>query len=196
MRILLVGVGCVGKTTIGRLLAGRLGCPFLDLDEEIEEHFDTSIERLRARFLTDYSYRKEVSVALKQIVTQNPDCVVALAPSGLRDPYLRIIRKVACVTVAIEDSPDNILRRITFYDIDSRPYEKYLTDEEKKLYRKEIKEDITFFKKSYARADLHADITGLDAEASAEMIEGLLAAYRMSNCDETASPTKLRGDRG
>jgi len=39
MRCLLVGVSCVGKTTIGRLLARRLGCPFFDLDEEIERHF-------------------------------------------------------------------------------------------------------------------------------------------------------------
>lgn len=55
MRVVLVGVGCVGKTTIGRVLAGRLGCPFFDLDEDIEKHFGTSIERAQARFLTDYS---------------------------------------------------------------------------------------------------------------------------------------------
>jgi hypothetical protein len=29
--------------------------------------------------------------------------------------------------------------------------EKYLTDEEKKLYVKEVKKDITFFRKSYQR---------------------------------------------
>ncbi len=117
MRVLLVGVSCVGKTTIGRLLAGRLGCSFFDLDEEIETHFNTSIKRLQARFLTDYSYRKEVSVVLKRIVAEHRDCVVALAPSGLRDAYLRVIRKVDCVTVAIEDTPENIVQRATFYDI-------------------------------------------------------------------------------
>jgi shikimate kinase len=177
MRILLVGVSCVGKTTIGRLLAGRLVCPFFDLDEEVERHFGTSIERLHSRFLTDYSYRKEVCVVLKRIVTENGDSVIALAPSGLRDAYLRIIRRVDCVTVAIQDTPENILDRITFYDIDSRPIDKHLTDEEKRLYRKEIGKDITFFKRSYQRADLRVDIAGSDAEASAGMIEGLLAPY-------------------
>jgi len=34
MRVVLVGVGCVGKTTIGQVLASRLDCPFFDLDEE------------------------------------------------------------------------------------------------------------------------------------------------------------------
>lgn len=186
MRILLTGVSCVGKTTIGRVLARRLGCPFFDMDEEIERHFGTSIERLQARFLTDYSYRKEVTVVLKRILIENHDCVIALVPSGLRDAYLRVIRKVDCVTIAIEDTPESILERITFYDIDSRPIKKHLTNREKMLYRKEIEKDITFFKKSYQRANLHANIAGRDAEASAEMIERLLAQYRMSSCHSSA----------
>ena len=94
MRVFLVGVSCVGKTTIGRILAGRLGYPFIDLDAEIERHFNTSIERLRNRFLTDYSYRLETSAVIKQIAADNRDCVVALAPSGLRDAYLRQIKKI------------------------------------------------------------------------------------------------------
>jgi len=52
LRVSLVGVSCVGTTTIGRILADRRGCPFFDLDEEVERHFGLSIERLQARFLT------------------------------------------------------------------------------------------------------------------------------------------------
>ena len=85
MRVSLVGVSCVGTTTIGRILADRRGCPFFDLDEEVERHFGLSIERLQARFLTGYSYRKECAVVLEHIATANPDCVIALPPSGLRD---------------------------------------------------------------------------------------------------------------
>lgn len=176
MRVLLVGVSCVGKTTIGAVLARRLGCPFFDLDAEIERHFGTSIERLQARFLTDYSYRKECSVVLHKIASANTDCVTALPPSGLWDAYLRVIRKLSCVTVVVEDTPENILDRIMFYDIDSKPIDKRLTGEEKRIYRREIKKDITFFRKSYERADLHADIAGLDAEGSVGMIEALLPA--------------------
>jgi shikimate kinase len=174
VRILLTGVSCVGKTTIGNILASRLGYLFFDLDAEIERHFDTSIERLQARFLTDYSYRKACSVVLKKIVADNGDCVVALPPSGLRDAYLRIIRKTDCVKVAIEDKAENILERITFYDVDSKRIEKHLTAGEKRAYLKEIKKDITYFKKSHQRADLHVDIAGLDAAASAKRIEELL----------------------
>ena len=161
MRVSLVGVSCVGTTTAGRLLAGRRGWPFFDLDEQIERHFGASIERLQARFLTGYSYRKECAVVLERIATANPDCVIALPPSGLRDAFLRVIRRVPGVTVAVHDTPESILDRITFYDIDSRPIDKHFTDEERALQLKEIKADISYFKRSYERAGLHVTITGL-----------------------------------
>lgn len=174
MRVSLVGVSCVGTTTIGRILADRRGWPFFDLDEEIERHFGLSIERLQARFLTRYDYRKDCAVVLERIAAANPDCVIALPPSGLRDAFLRVVRRMPGVTVAVHDTPENILERITFYDIDSRPIDKHLTGEERILYLKEIKADIAYFKRSYARADLQVTITGLDPEASAAAIDARL----------------------
>ena len=79
-----------------------------------------------------------------------------------------------CVTVAVHDTPENILERITFYDIDSRPIDKHLTVEERALQLKEIKADISYFKRSYERADLHVTITGLGPEASAAAIDARL----------------------
>jgi len=67
-------------------------------------------------------------------------------PSGLRDAFLRVVRRVPGVTVAVHDTPENILERITFYDIDSRRIDKHLTAEERILYLKEIKADISYFK--------------------------------------------------
>ncbi len=174
MRVSLVGVSCVGTTTAGRLLAGRRGWPFFDLDEEIERHFGISIERLQARFVTSYSYRKECAVVLERIATANPDCVIALPPSGLRDAFLQVIRRVPGVTVAVHDTPENILERITFYDLDSRPIDKRLTEKERALQLKEIKADISYLKRSYERADLYVTITGLGPEASAAAIDARL----------------------
>jgi shikimate kinase len=77
------------------------------------------------------------------------------------------------VTVAVHDTPENILERITFYDIDSRPIDTHLT-EEQALYLKEIKADISYFKRSYERADLHVTITGLGPQASAAAIDARL----------------------
>ena len=174
MRVSLVGVSCVGTMTAGRLLADRRGWPFFDLDEEIERHFGVSIERLQARFLTGYSYRKECAVVLERIATANPDCVIALPPSGLRDAFLRVVRRVPGVTVAVRDTPENILERITFYDIDSRRIGKYLTGGGADLVPEGDQGGHLLFKRSYERADLQVTITGLDPEASSAAIDARL----------------------
>lgn len=70
-KLSLVGVSCVGSTTIGRILADRRGWPFFDLGDEIERHSGISVERLRARFFTGYDYRKNSAVVLKRIATAN-----------------------------------------------------------------------------------------------------------------------------
>jgi len=101
-----------------------------------KRHFGTSIERLQARFLTSYSYQKECAVVLERIATANSDCVIALPPSGLRNAFLRIVRHVPGVTVAIHDTPEHILERITFHDIDTRRIETHFTDEERILQLK------------------------------------------------------------
>ena len=185
MKIFLIGVNCIGTTTIGAKLAVLLDYPFFDLDEEIETFFGTSIERLQNQFLTIYSFRKEASKALKHLLSRrvSKDCVIALPPSGLMDNYWRIVKKVARTTVVLKDKPENILQRITFYDIDSRQIEKHLTKKEKLLYLKEIKKDITYFRRTYARADLTMNITGLGPDESAKKIKHALGAILQMKAD-------------
>jgi len=45
-RVVLVGLMGSGKTTVGRLLAGRLGWSFVDLDEEVEAAAGATVEEL------------------------------------------------------------------------------------------------------------------------------------------------------
>jgi len=182
MRLFLTGVSCVGKTTISKKVAELLGIRFFDLDNEIESFFETSIEQLQSRFLTMHSFRRfltmhsfrnEAAKALVHLLKrpESRDCVVALPPSGLMGGYLRAIKKANGITAVITDKPENILDRIRFYDIDSRPIEKKLTPKEKKLYLGEIKKDITYFRKSYQRANLQVDISGLDADQAARKVK-------------------------
>ncbi len=173
MRIFLIGVSCVGTTTIGKKLGALLGVRFFDLDEEIESFFETSIERLQHRFLTMHSFSMEAAKALVHLLNrpESRDCVIALPPRGLMGGYLRAIKKANEITVVVTDKPENILERIRFYDIDSRPIEKKLTPKEKKLYLREIKKDITYFRKSYERANLKVDISDLDPDQAARKVK-------------------------
>jgi shikimate kinase len=179
MRIFLTGVSCVGKTTIGIKLAELLDVYFFDLDDEIESFFEMSIERLQSKFITIRSFRDEAAKALVHLLNQpeSQNSVIALPPSGLMGGYLRVIKKSSGITAVITDKPENIFRRITFFDVDSRPIKKELSPKEKKLYLREIKKDITYFGKSYHRASLQVDISGLNQKQAALKVKTAVGEY-------------------
>lgn len=179
MRVFISGISCVGKTTIGAKLGDLLGHSFFDLDDEIERYFSTSIERLQNKFLTMNSFREEASKALKHILNQkdSKDSVIALPPSGLMGAYWRVVKKSEGTIIVLFDDAAKIIDRLTFFDIDSKPIEKHLTKEEKKLHLKEIKKDFTFFKTSYKRADISVNILGLNPDQSASKIKKKVESY-------------------
>ena len=176
MRIFLTGVSCVGKTTIGIKLATIMDVRFFDLDKEVETFFGTSIGRLQKRLGTAHSFRNEAAKALAHLVArpESRDSVIALPPSGLMGGYLRVIKKSTGITVAIHDRPEHILDRITFYDLDSKPIGRVLTHEEKQDYLKEITRDISYFGKTYNRAHLQVDVSGMCADAAAREVKDAL----------------------
>nr|WP_269433388.1 shikimate kinase [Limnochorda pilosa] len=181
----MTGVSCVGKTTIGGRAAALMGLDFFDLDHEIETFFNTSIERLQARFLTPHSYRDEAAKALDNLLArpESQHSLIALLPSGLMGGFLRTIKRSSGPVVVLWDKPENILERLTFYDIDSRPIKRKLTATDRRLYLREIKKDMAYFGRTYKRAHLRIDITGLNVEAAARKLKESVEAYtaRMVN---------------
>ena len=84
MNIFLTGVSCVGKSTLGKILADRLNYQFYDLDSEIEKYFGESIERLMSRYLTGHNFRYKIGVVvLKDILfnRSSNDSVIVLPTS-------------------------------------------------------------------------------------------------------------------
>lgn len=179
MRIFLAGVSCVGKTTVGAKLATLLGYPFFDLDDEIESFFSMPIGRLQNECLTMSSFQQEASKALKHLLQQKEsiDAVIALPPSGLMDNYWPVVKKAKGKIVVLRDEAANILNRITFYDEDSKPIDKHLTEKEKPFYLKEIQQDILYFNPSYKRADISVQISELDPDQAAKKVKQILAQH-------------------
>ncbi len=179
MQIFITGVGCVGKSTIGAIVAELLGIRFFDLDVEVEVFFKTSIERLQQRCFNMHEYRKEAAKALADLLNrqESKESVIALPSSGLMGAYLNALKNNNGIKVAITDKPENIVERLRFYDIDSRPIKKELTLEEKKLYLRELKGDMTYFGKSYKRANLQVDVSDLDPLQAAHKIIEAVTAY-------------------
>ena len=162
MIIYLVGMSCVGKTTIGRMVAEKMGFTFFDLDEEVQEFYQKPIERIQDEFLTKNGYREKASVVLDQLFSKNIDSVVSGTPAGLKFSYLRVYKKhkkdKELYSVHLYDSCENVLNRLTFYDKDSNPIIEPMDESKRRRYLREIKADYTYFKGSYERADLQVNI--------------------------------------
>jgi len=190
MRVFLAGVSCVGKTTVGAHLASILEHRFFDLDVETEHFFGTSIERLRSRHLSSHGFRLAASQALSRVLLREDscNCVIALPPSGLMDGCWKVIKGVQDARIVVLcDAPENILKRITFYDIDSRPLQMNLTDSEKAFYFREIKRDIAYFSRSFCRAHIYVDIAGCSpGEASRKVRDALKS---VTSNDQSGSTT-------
>jgi len=141
------------------------------------------------RIFSRHSFRNEAAKALVHLLKrpESRDCVIALPPSGLMGGYQRAIKKTNGTTTVVTDKPENILDRIRFYDIDSRPIEKKLTPKEKKLYLREIKKDITYFRTSYQRANLQVDISGLDADQAARKVKEAVEEFDVKAMQQAKS---------
>ena len=184
-RVALVGVSCVGKTTVGRRLADVLACPFIDFDEAIEAHYGSALGRIKGGFLTPTSFRRAAApiIARRLAGLADQGFVLALPPSGLHAPHYRMLRCAAATIVELTDSPQNILRRATFYDDDSRPVTVALTPAEERYYLSEICKDITYYRPFYRNADLSFDVAGRSAAEAALGLADTLGRARKSRSD-------------
>ena len=142
MIIYLVGMSCVGKTTIGKMLAEKIGFSFFDLDEEVENYYGKPIERIQDECLTMYGYREKASIVLDQLLSKNIDSVISGTPSGLKFSYLHVYKRHKAdkelYSIYIKDTSENILERLTFYDKDSNPIIEIMDEAKKKRYLRDI----------------------------------------------------------
>jgi len=174
VKIYLVGISCVGKTTIGRLLANHLDFSFYDLDEEVQKYYKKPIEIIQNECFTMNEYRQKASVVLDRLLKIQDNSVISGTPSGLRDSYLQVYKKhkkeIDVISVNIIDTPENILDRLTFYDVDSKLLNIELDNNEKKKYLNEIIGDLNYFKKSLSRAELQISIENISLAQIPELI--------------------------
>jgi shikimate kinase / 3-dehydroquinate synthase len=111
MRFLfLTGNMGVGKSTVGRLLAQRLGCPFYDLDALIEASVGKRIAQIFAE-QGEAGFREQERHQLQQLVRLQPG-VVATGGGVVLDPRNRALMRQYGWVIYLHAHPETLLARI------------------------------------------------------------------------------------
>lgn len=180
MRIYIVGISCVGKSTIGELLAEKLNYKFVDFDWEVERRMGEHITHIKNRHFNGDGYRDEVKFILEDLLLENKDdIVIVMPPGGLFRQYSNILRSHPdVITIAFKDKAKHILERLTFYDDDSVQIFNVVNDRNRPLYYKEIVGDIEYFNRTYKKADIKFFLNGRNANDSVEALLKIIKEYK------------------
>lgn len=182
MRIILVGVSCVGKSTVGQLLADKHGLTFIDFDWEVEKRIGERITALKNRFFNEHGYRDYVNPVLEAVLNEYPNnLIIAMPPGGMFQQYTKHYKKHTDLTiVALKDTAKNIMERLIFYDDDSQFDPTYtVTPENYAYYYKDVKEDIAYFNPKYKNAHIKLSVNGRTAEEVADELWELIERRRL-----------------
>jgi XRE family aerobic/anaerobic benzoate catabolism transcriptional regulator len=110
-RIALIGLRGAGKTTLGGLLAKRLGVPFLELDREIERESGIALATI-FDFYGQAGFRRMERRCLDRALEEHPSFVLATGGSIVSEPATFERLLAACWTVWLKAAPAEHMERV------------------------------------------------------------------------------------
>lgn len=131
-RVFLVGFMCSGKTTVGRLLASRLGWDFLDVDHELEKAEGISIPEIFELKGEEYFRRRELEILMG--LAEGERLVVSTGGGLGADPQAMRFMKSSGLVVWLSIDFEGFLKRCG--DDPSRPLLKRGREELIRLFEK------------------------------------------------------------
>lgn len=108
---MLVGMMGVGKSTIGRLLAGKLVLPFIDSDEEIEKAAGMPISEIFERF-GEPEFRDGERRVISRLIAEGPKVIATGGGAFINDETRKLIKQ-QCRSVWIDADLDVLVDRVS-----------------------------------------------------------------------------------
>ena len=173
MIIALFGVTCVGKTTVGKIIAEKLQYDFYDLDAEIISFFSNTIDHIQNSCICRNEYESKKAEVLKSIL--NKCCVntiIAISPIYYTLLYKKMFRDKNVFSIVLHDSPENIARRMIDTDENDNIIESCERDIKADL--KVVKYFISRYKKAFSKIENKYNVGGKSALEAANEIIGTI----------------------
>ena len=113
MMITLTGFMGSGKTTVGKVLADFLGCPFVDLDEAVVQKAAKPIKTLFALY-GEAAFRQMEAAVLRQTVEKYGEntVVIALGGGAVTTPASALLLREKTVCIYLKTSLETIQQRL------------------------------------------------------------------------------------
>lgn len=116
--IALVGLMGVGKSTVGRRLAARLGLPFADGDDEIEQAAGMTVSDIFAS-MGEEQFREGEARVMRRLLTEAPPMVLATGGGAILNAETRALLKSHATSVWMRADLKVVAGRVARRD--SRP---------------------------------------------------------------------------
>lgn len=182
MRLYIVGVSCVGKSSLGKALAEKYNHAFYDFDYVVMHYYNDSMDNIKdaCGFINpDREYRLKVRPLLKQLLEENREnVVIAMPPGGLCTEYYKLLKQHQdVIKIELIDDAEAILKRSIFLDEENRLIENVITPNNRPLYLKSIKADIRYYKNINKKADLKVNLGQRNMKEALKYLDNKLKAY-------------------
>ena len=110
-RIALVGLRGAGKSTLGKMLAEKLGVPFIELDRMVEQEYGASVPLL-IEMSGLATFRRHERACLERVISENEAAVIATAGGIVSNPetYGLLLRRTHAVWISAQ--PEEHMSRV------------------------------------------------------------------------------------
>ena len=109
--ILLIGMMGSGKTTVGRLLAERMRCPFVDTDARLSAELGMSVSEIFEAY-GEAKFRAEESRVLGEVLASDERTVVAVAGGAVMALRNRELVRSSGTVIWLRATPESLVARI------------------------------------------------------------------------------------
>jgi XRE family aerobic/anaerobic benzoate catabolism transcriptional regulator len=110
-RIALVGLRGAGKSTLGRMLAEHLKCPFVELDRVVEQDYGASISLL-IEMSGQNTFRRYERTCLERVIAEHDRVVIATAGSIVANPETYALLLSRTHAIWVKAQPDEHMNRV------------------------------------------------------------------------------------
>jgi XRE family transcriptional regulator, aerobic/anaerobic benzoate catabolism transcriptional regulator len=164
--IALIGLRGAGKSTLGKMLAKKIGWKFVELNKEIEAENGLSVAEIIALYGQE-GFRRMEQAALGQLLTDNGLTVLATGGGIVSEPLTFDLVLSSFYTIWLKAEPEEHMARVRGQG-DLRP----MADDRSAMA--ELRNILVSREPLYARANAVVDTAGLSVEdAGARLIEAV-----------------------